>query len=255
MSGEPLGPSAPEYVVDMPDLSNMSSSLVKHEIRIIDFDQSFNTNRPPEHMLHTPKRFLAPEAIFDLTPGIASDIWALGCIIFRMRAGGDLFGSYGTGSPSDAVEQIIKTIGPLPDKWRHVKFDYDEGFPIRSEAEEREKECATIDWPLTYPLKACIDDIEDDPSDPIPSDLTALLPAVRNDDELFWNPPPSPGTRCRDDYGILHNTEGYADMPHISSEEADCLYDLLSRIFRYEPEERISLEEIIKHPWITGDFD
>lgn len=41
-------------------------------------------------------------------------------------------------------------------------------------------------------------------------------------------------------------------LPKISAEESDSLSDLLSKIPRYEPEQRISLEDHAQHSWLTA---
>jgi serine/threonine protein kinase len=40
----------------------------------------------------------------------------------------------------------------------------------------------------------------------------------------------------------------------LSPEEYTSLYDLFDKILRYEPEERVSAEELSKHPWFTSNF-
>lgn len=46
----------------------------------------------------------------------------------------------------------------------------------------------------------------------------------------------------------------HAKASKISKEEVGSLYDLLSRVFKYDPEDRISTVEIEKHEWFTKDF-
>ncbi len=48
------------------------------------------------------------------------------------------------------------------------------------------------------------------------------------------------------------NEEKMSPLPKISAEESVSLTDLLSKIFRYEPEQRISLEDLVRRPWITA---
>lgn len=44
-------------------------------------------------------------------------------------------------------------------------------------------------------------------------------------------------------------------LPKISAKEVASLFDLLSRILKYSPEERISAEQVSYHPWCTGGFE
>ena len=250
LSGEHPGPSAPTYVVDMPDFVNIDpSKLTRENIRIIDFDQSFDTTAPPTTVLGIPPAYMAPESIFDLTAGVHSDIWALGCAIFRMRAGYDLFASEvpvfdltGAGTPSDTIGQVVKTIGELPAAWSHIRFDDEDGLPIR-DGEGQEKESGDLGYaPMERPLLDAILSIEDEPMG------NATL------DSLFWRPPPA-GTDSDSEEGTRVETEQEKDvLPKISHEEATSFHDLLSRIFIYNPTQRISAAELSRHPWFTGDF-
>lgn len=40
-------------------------------------------------------------------------------------------------------------------------------------------------------------------------------------------------------------------LPKIAKEEADLLYDLLAKIFVYEPADRPTSKEVLEHPWFT----
>jgi serine/threonine protein kinase len=252
LSGERPGPSAPTYVVDMPDFVNIDpSKLTRENIRIVDFDQSFDTTAPPTTVLGIPPTYMAPESIFDLTAGVHSDVWALGCAIFRMRAGYDLFASEvpvfdltGAGTPLDTIGQVVKTIGELPAAWSHIRFDDEDGLPIR-DGEGQEKESGELGYaPMERPLLDAILSIGDEP------DGNATL------DSLFWRPPPA-GTEivCTFAGENLVETEKEKEvLPKISHEEATCFHDLLSQIFIYNPTQRISAAELSRHPWFTGDF-
>jgi hypothetical protein len=40
----------------------------------------------------------------------------------------------------------------------------------------------------------------------------------------------------------------------IYEEEVKCLYDLLSKVFKYQPEDRILTEEVLRLEWFVKDF-
>lgn len=66
---------------------------------------------------------MAPEVIAGGAPGKASDVWSLGCTIFRLRAGKDIFFDYDTHSPYEALLQIQKFVGDLPDYLARAQFN------------------------------------------------------------------------------------------------------------------------------------
>ena len=96
----PKTTSAPEYVVQPADLAKLDPSYLTDSLRIIDFDQVFGFWEPPPpgippnpgFGLGIPLVSIAPEVVIEGTAGPASDIWALGCTMFRMRAGMQLLG-------------------------------------------------------------------------------------------------------------------------------------------------------------------
>lgn len=55
-------------------------------------------------------------------------------------------------------------------------------------------------------------------------------------------------------YGYDNETDALLEaMPMISENEAALLYDLLSKVFVYDPEKRVSAREMLSHPWFHMD--
>jgi serine/threonine protein kinase len=58
-----------------------------------------------------------------------------------------------------------------------------------------------------------------------------------------------------EDTGSLESmTEGWLPVPP-SPAEVDCFYDLLTKMLQIEPQKRINIEEVAKHPWFTTKFE
>lgn len=81
-------------------------------------------------MLGTLVEFLAPEIAVGLKASLASDVWALGCSIFRLRSGENPLSGYEVTSAADLVRIIIQTLGDMSGSWEDVSFDYD-GQPTK----------------------------------------------------------------------------------------------------------------------------
>ncbi|KAK9243571.1 kinase-like domain-containing protein [Lipomyces tetrasporus] len=77
---------APEYLVEPANLSNLES------------------------------KWFTEKAVFEGKASVWSDIWALGCTIFEIRAGFQLFESF-FDDPDDAIRQMVQTLGKLPEPW------------------------------------------------------------------------------------------------------------------------------------------
>lgn len=231
----------------------------------MDFDQCFECDNPPKRT-GIPAKYMAPEVIAGGPPSKASDIWSLGCTIFRMRAGRDIFFDYDTFSPADALQQIHRFLGDLPDNLAEARFDT-EGYPT-----EDESGTPLIHFRERANLRDEIGKIWDEP----PSlsmrsdggiDTTVYTQPSAPDDSLFseeaervtpypldyrsmlWKPTAVrvDGTRY-----IFYEDETspfWGAFPLITNDEAQLLGDLLSRIFVYDPSRRPDIQEILRHSW------
>ncbi|KAK9255338.1 kinase-like domain-containing protein [Lipomyces tetrasporus] len=107
--------SAPEYLVAPANLPNLESKWLAEKILLVDFGQSFMLQQPHNDVGFT-MSYCAPEVYFDGKRTVWSDIWALGCMIFEIRAGCQLFESF-LGGPHEVILQIVETLGKLPEPW------------------------------------------------------------------------------------------------------------------------------------------
>lgn len=263
-SGKPAGPSAPAYIVKPLDFCIAPTNLLTSRLRVIDFDQCFQKDQPPTR-IGTPAIYMAPEVAVGKPPSEASDIWALGCVIFRMRSADDIFLDHDTCCPSQALQEIERTIGNLPDGWTNVLFDED-GWPTT--ADSPSAELNSYGFPR-LPLKQRIFSLLDEPpslymnsngqpeiptEDPAPpswpDEGPMRVPYSATYRSMIWKPT----AVCID--GEYHTS--YSDemeiafrgaFPRIHDDEASLLLDLLNRIFVYDAASRPSLEEIAAHPW------
>lgn len=202
-----------------------------------------------------------------------SDDWALACVIYMIRAGKPLLHIASDSSHADAVQEIIHMLGPLPESWDKMSFD-DEGIPRH---EKMSFESEIIPWleegqPLMHPLLSLVGDIE---AEIEPSNLPSVTEGgnfevkkigleeilkprnVRQRKHIvdeFDDEVPSFGDRPRTEEEEFKEKERHANALKISKEEVGSLYDLLSKVLRYNPEERISTAEIEKHEWFVKDF-
>jgi len=148
--------------------------------------------------------------------GPEADIWALGCAIFEICAGFPLFDPF-LGSDVDVLRQTVETLGRPPGPWwaafqqRALWFEGD-GQP----KSEGDQEHAGV---LVKAYKSSI--------------RAKLLKIGGQDDPPFEDEGPmleKPGIR-------LHQ------------EEVELLEDLLEKMLKYRPEERIRITDVIQHPW------
>jgi len=236
MSGDPPGPSAPTYVVEA--MSEIDVQYLTESILIIDFGQSFFLKSPPPDGVGTPMGYCAPEVIFDLKASAYSDIWALACTIFEIRAGQALFETFFS-TQEEVIRQMVQTLGRLPGPWWHAwecRMDYfDENGKPKQEWEN--------DIPLAslYPLIDHIKDIGEEDTNEHDVDQDSTEDAQKDGDK-------PDGLSRHEDKGL--SATGRAKI----SSEVTSMEDLLSKMLKYAPEERISAEQASEHPWFTETF-
>ena len=100
--------------------------------------------------------FSALETLCGFKAGPSSDLWALGCIIYEIRAGTHLFPLAIKISPFDAIFEIMHVLGSLPSHLSHTKFD-GHGFPNPS------GETIVPNKPVEDPLCQVVAEIEVEP--------------------------------------------------------------------------------------------
>ena len=263
-SGESAAPEAPRYIVKSIDFLTTPRNLIRPEIKLVDFDQCFPTNSPPQKMLGTPLEFLAPEVATGRPASPASDIWALGCCILRLRAGEGPFSSpFDVTCPEDLVSYVIHTLGGnMPEEWQQNTLWDQQGWPTKDanegkpheqywEGDERSlKDLVYKTWDEpkgraveTGATRAGRRTFLKHEHEPFSSQFSSMV----------WNPK---AIKVDGSYLVGYDEEWpvkLAALPKIPDHEAALLYNLLSQIFVYDPAKRPTAEEILKHPWFHID--
>ncbi|KAF1990893.1 kinase-like protein [Aulographum hederae CBS 113979] len=103
----PLNPSLPRHIVRPINLANTLSHMLSGFLRLTNFDLAYETQEIPP-TLATPLSYAAPEVLLSSVVGPESDVWALGCCIFALRSGQDLFQL-----PPPAPNQPVVTSKPM----------------------------------------------------------------------------------------------------------------------------------------------
>ncbi len=262
-SGEATDPEAPEYIVKGIDFLSSPSNMIRPSVKLIDFDQCFPTSSPPEKILGTPLENMAPEVAVGLAASPASDIWALGCCIFRLRSGEGPFSSpFDVVSPARLMSYIIHTLGDMPRKWMDTTLWDSLGQPTKDPSKGRPH----VHWweGDKRSLRDMVNNVWDEPKDRVVQTGTSRPEQTiwfKHEHEPFppwfsdmvWNPR---AVKVDNVYLSGYNDEwdGLLEvLPKIPEHEAVLLYDLLSKIFVYDPASRPTAREMLDHPWFHMD--
>lgn len=97
-------------------MQELPADFVTKQIHVIDFGESFDISSPPLNGVGTPLSLMAPELYFDKDASFASDVWALGCLLYEIRAGRPLFYPF-FDTDDEYLVEVVQTLGRLPDRW------------------------------------------------------------------------------------------------------------------------------------------
>lgn len=216
VDGKPPGPEAPSHVVASIDPSYLTSaSLLEESIILTDFGQStFPGDDLSIQQPVTPTHFTPPEGIFDSRVALSSDVWALACTLFHIRSSWPLFDNF-LGIDDVVLKHMVETLGKLPDpywtSWDARRKWFTETGEPRTAEEQRE---------LMLPA--------------VKTSISERVAEIGDDEE-------------GDNYGRMMDAPG----THLDTAEIYLFTDLLEKMLRYSPRERISMAEVVQHPWFA----
>ncbi|KAI0205885.1 kinase-like domain-containing protein [Astrocystis sublimbata] len=217
-SGGDPRPRGPEYSV-APLICDFAKKFMLEDIVVADFGESFFSSNPKK-ATGIPKAYAAPELLFNQPIGIEVDIWALACTIYELRTSrdhvidADFGGNY---KYEEVVEQITDLLGPLPDPYHKVWEDSGCKF------EEVIQLSPSIDSTNIKMPTGCREILEVRLS----SKRTQYPPGPRGDD------PPV-------EY-------------HYEESEVKDLADLLEKMLKYNPGDRLSARKVKAHRWFQAN--
>ena len=94
-------------------MSRIENKYISNNIVLIDYGLSFHLDNPP-YWVGTITNYLAPECYFENHISKASDVWALGCVIYELFTGQRLFKH---DNVDKVMAQMVPILGLFPSKW------------------------------------------------------------------------------------------------------------------------------------------
>jgi serine/threonine protein kinase len=268
--------------VRISDLGNCKAVMVVSlfNFQLTCWATAFFRGLPPND-LQTPVDVRSPELLFHKTVSAAQDVWAFGCLVYLLFTNSSLFQLTSMGTDDDLddahILQLIALFGPLAGNLREVwprcrKYFDDQGVQTTFE----------VDYDYESIFES-LDDFpeEDEDSNSNAEDLTDddnenHVPEPRSSWPLTGKPPQDLYPSLIEVYHGSSTGQGYHGSgpggeidpgrpfwppfsdrwrqdrhPGMASEEAEAVLDLLSQIFRYQPDERPTMRAMLNHPWVA----
>jgi serine/threonine protein kinase len=217
--------SAPKYLVYPVDWSSVALHFMSEHACIIDFGESFEASHPPED-LGIPGSYQSPELILDKTVGFGCDVWALGCTLFEIRTGRKLFCPFDD-DPDNYLDEMVLLLGKLPEPW----------------------------WSTTWEMrKKWYQDETDSQGRVLHIEKTTPPEVVYENPDTESRVHPSVAEGARSLQEKLAPGLWYVVAPRhihreISAEEIEIFADLLSKLLKFDPNDRLKVKAIQDHEW------
>ena len=169
-------------------------------------------HKPATYVPATQLDFLAPETCFATEVGLASDIWALACVFFEIKAGYAPFEDW-LGTTDTTLKEMTRVLGKFPEQWWNAWEGRSQWFEESGEVKQ--------DLDAKHAFK-----------------LTSIRDSLHEIGRDVWH-------RAKDvDYDMLQKLR-----TPLMEVEIKLLGDLLENMFRYSPQERLMIAEVVRHPW------
>jgi serine/threonine protein kinase len=239
-SGEPFDPHTPQYIYPSTPLEP-PAHMLSGDIVVTDFGEAYHAD---EGRITTgiPLSYAAPEVILKGHElGRDADIWALGATILEIRQGET---PCSESSVSEYVRCLEQLLGPLPEPYRSVWIE--KGYKGRTELPALELPLsAHVSMLPEYFTQLREDWLKNHGYD------NYLEIAIRNESSF--------GTRMKKGEVLRPNERDNGDgwkwvTYQTPLEEASELIDLLTKIFKYSPGDRLTATEVLAHPWLNHNM-
>ncbi|RYP69905.1 hypothetical protein DL771_005848 [Monosporascus sp. 5C6A] len=243
MSGDDPRPQAPRYCVK-PVSQTWCKRFLVEEVSIIDFGESFHVNSPKDS-LGIPPAYAAPELMFAKTRtlGFSSDVWALACVMFEIKTGDILFENANRHDLSATVRELELFLGPLPDPYRAAW----KGQEHVLQAQETASKMGKLGGNGELPSEANAYASEDATSLLVEkteilagTEFSRILDATLVKERMVYRP--------------LHPGDPRSEPLHFGFPRKDALVlaGLLCAMLKYEPNDRMTSDDVYRHPWLSG---
>ncbi|GAP88110.1 putative CMGC protein kinase [Rosellinia necatrix] len=246
--GMTTSPGVPRHLV-VPVRMDWCRRLLSDSVAVVDFGGSYFAGAAPEDNDYT-VAYAAPEVLLwgsgDCGPH--SDVWSLACTIFQIRHGPALFPSLDEPEvPYDVLDLEIM-LGPLPEPFRTARRRAIAALLAKEYPDHNFEGIELRDDKMTDldPTMCTRAELLAEINRIIGSEYSTVMEAVL--DRRRKNRP-----RVTDvSSGSTDDGKRVPEVYCLTWEEVVQLSALLQKMLRYNPSERITMEEVLRDPWISS---
>ncbi|KAI0903385.1 kinase-like protein [Ustulina deusta] len=235
-------PNAPKWVVEPLRWFELKD-LVLDNVAIVDFGEAFEITSPPSS-LGIPDSYASPEVAYGGAPlGKESDVWSLALTLMEVRTGIQLGDSLN--SPLNRMERFA---GPIPPPYRSIAAEELYQRQLLEFDADSHEEMAKLQPLSEKMLKSTLSLTElVGVWSQAEGELNSLSPNGIEDElgRELWEIVLVP-----EEENIGGEKGAIRMRPYrIPKREVTILADLLPRMLKYQPSDRLSISSVLEHPW------
>ena len=231
--------NAPSVVYPSIDWQQVDFQMLSSEVKLADLNESVDLETDHESLVSAVKiPYASPEHLFmiNTTHSRASDIWALACCMFELRSNEMLFPEWTAQSVRISIQ---RTMNALPQSWlEQITVDSSGRKIVLLSPEILEKSKDRLDRKIRR-----IGDWKPWFNMTVQQRRDALI--AEFGEERAFSP----------DFFLQERINADPPPAKLSEEEFTDFYDLLSKMLRYRPEDRLTIRGVLEHPWLNKKYE
>lgn len=195
-------------------VNNGNKQLINNQVLLIDFGSAIHENYYHGEVVST-RHYRAPEIILGLGWSFPCDIWSIGCVLFELFQGTQLFNTHDNLTHLVMMESIL---GPFPKRMIH---SYEERLHNSSSHGQKQIDSSSKSFfNRQYRVEF--------PDQDTPAIMTHSVNSISKFIDLFSSSEPS----------------------HIG-----ILFDLIRKCLKLDPKERITAQDALEHPFFSINIE
>lgn len=249
------GPHAPAYAIE-PLYLTLEDERITKAIAIIDFGDAFEVGQPTKQSA-VPDKYASPECQREVgsQPSIGSDLWALGCTITEILSGATPFESAGGFSFQELEGKLV----PMPKPYRTKFVEYCKGEHSSYRLHNTSNPTLHLLWDTEMLERRKKEAFQEYGTEDL---LHGILgrEEVQIHPDVFREPPKTTGEEVltsedRYERPMVQEMEGSEPGTMKRRLELAAIpgaVDLLRRVLRWFPEDRVAANKLLEHEWFEG---